>query len=323
MKKFLKIMKWVGIVLLGLILIFVALVFILFNKTYDAPLPDIHASTDSSVIARGRYLAYGPAHCAGCHTPYQEVNKLADGGQPLLKGGYEFRLPIGTFYSPNITPDEETGIGKISDPLLARSLRHGVRHDGRAMIPFMPFQNLSDMDLTALISFLRSQPPVQNKVPDHGYNFLGKAVYAFLLKPEGPVGTPPVSVAQDSTVAYGKYLVYSVANCRGCHTDRSLTTGAYIGPDLAGGFKMDSQLEPGKALISPNLTPDPETGRIYHWTQQDFINRFRKGRQIDISEMPWESFQQLSENDLIAIYKFLQTVKPVNKSNPVGVIDSQ
>ncbi|MEY3397522.1 MAG: hypothetical protein RL220_116, partial [Bacteroidota bacterium] len=111
--------------------------------------------------------------------------------------------------------------------------------------------------------------------------------------------------------AYGSYLANYVANCRGCHTNRDLKTGAYIGEYYAGGFEMPSVMQPGKAVVTPNITPDPETGKIYGWSQEKFIQRMRHGRIVPISEMPWEQFNQMSDNDLKAIYAYLQTLKPV------------
>ena len=112
------------------------------------------------------------------------------------------------------------GIGKFSDKEIARTLRHGVGTDGRAVLDFMPFYDISDEDLTAIISYLRSTKPVKNEVPKHEFNFIGKAVKAFLIKPMGD-GDAPARVTPDTTAAYGKYLSASVANCRGCHTTES------------------------------------------------------------------------------------------------------
>ena len=95
-----------------------------------------------------------------------------------LSKGYEY-------ITPNLTPDKETGIGNISDAELARSLRYMVSHKNKFMAPFMAFQGLSNEDLTAIISFLRSQEPVKHKVEPSEYRFLGKALLAFgALKPE-------------------------------------------------------------------------------------------------------------------------------------------
>ena len=132
-------MKWTGITILSIIGIFVILIFSLQNKKYDAPYPNLQASSDSAIIARGKYLAYGPAHCSGCHTPAADQEKVMNGEELPFKGGYKFALPIGDIYSKNITPDDETGIGKVPDSVLARSLRYGVARDGSALFDLCHF----------------------------------------------------------------------------------------------------------------------------------------------------------------------------------------
>ena len=318
MKRFKKILKWTGITIVALIIIFVILVFALQNKNFNAPYPALKASTDSATIERGRYLVYGPAHCSGCHSPKENLEKIANGEQLPLQGGYVFELPIGKIISPNITPDEETGIGKWGDSVIARSLRYGVGHDGRAIFDFMPFHNLSDEDLTAVISFLRSQQPIKNEVNVRQLNFLGKAVNAFMMKPVGPEGEVAKSVTPDTTAAYGEYIANYITNCRGCHTKRDLMTGAYIGEYYAGGFKLDAT--DGSYCVTPNLTPDKETGKMTGWSQQQFIDRFRLKRIIATSDMPWEQFKSMSDDDLKAIYNYLQTLQPIrNDTGPAYV----
>ena len=313
--------------LLALVLIiaigFIIAVYSRYERTFEAPYPNIKASTDSAVIARGRYLAMGPAHCANCHSPMSDILKVDAGEETSLSGGFNFELPIGHVYAPNITSDEETGIGKLRDDEIARSLRYGVRHDGKAILDFMPFYDLSDNDLTAVISFLRTQEPVKNERPQHEWNFLGKAVLAFLVEPSGD-GEVPDAPAIDSTAAYGKYLAASVANCRGCHTKRDMMTGAYIGPEYAGGaqfevFENTGKIVPGKHLVTPNLTLDQETGRIVGWSKKDFIERFRKGRLIPGSPMPWGPFSRMSDLELTALYKFITSVEPVKNAVPLGI----
>src|SRR5262245_43718430 len=101
---------------------------------FDAPYPEVAASTDSAVIARGHYLVRNVVNCATCHgDPAQSDAEMAGIDVPL-SGGFAWRIPPGTFYSRNITPDE-TGIGTFSDRAIARALRHGVGHDGRALLP--------------------------------------------------------------------------------------------------------------------------------------------------------------------------------------------
>jgi mono/diheme cytochrome c family protein len=312
-----RILKWTGVILLSLALIFVVLVFVLQNKKFDAPFPAIHASKDSALIERGKYLAFGPAHCSACHVPMEDQARINKGEILPFRGGLEFVLPIGNLYSANITPDNETGIGLVPDSVLARSLRYGISRDGRAILDMMPFHNLSDEDLTAVLSYIRSQPPVKNKVPEINFNFMGKAVSAFLLKPVGPEGEVSKIVKADTTVEYGKYLTHFIANCRGCHTNRSLMTGAYTGPDFAGGLKLESSIEKGSYCVTPNLTPDKETGKITGWRVEQFINRFRQKKVINASDMPWDQFRNMSDNDIKAIFYYLQSLKPIkNNTGP-------
>jgi mono/diheme cytochrome c family protein len=311
MKRVKSTIKWTGIVLGALVVLFVVSVYALQNKEYEAPYPDIAASTDSAVIARGKHLVYGPAHCNFCHGSWEELPKIMSGETVELKGGNAFTLPFGVVRTPNITSDNETGLGAVKDNEIARSLRFGVGRDGHALFDFMPFHNLSDEDLTAVISYLRTLPPVKNSIVRRDINFAGKAVSAFIIKPVGPDGVPPKSVTPDSTAAYGKYLAHSVANCVGCHTNRDMKTGAFIGRPFAGGFEMGSELIPGLMFTTPNITPDQATGRTALWSEDDFILRFRAGALEDGTVMPWGAFKNMNDLELKAIYRYLRTVQPV------------
>src|SRR5512142_1661379 len=112
---FRKILLNVAAALVLLVGVMVVVVLLRWDRTFDTSLPDIRASTDSAVIARGRYLVYGPAHCAYCHDTAETVAALDRGEQPPLAGGFVFHLPVGTFRAPNLTPDSATGIGRLSD----------------------------------------------------------------------------------------------------------------------------------------------------------------------------------------------------------------
>jgi len=310
-----KIILRIFAVIILLIAGFVVYVQLAWNKKFEAPYPEIKASTDSAVIARGKYLVYGPAHCATCHVPMDKLAAVEKGEIVPLIGGWELDIPPGTFRALNLTPDMETGIGKLTDGEIARTLRHGVGSDGRAILAFMPFEMMSDEDMTAVISFLRSQQPVHNPIKRTEYKFLGKALFTLgIIKPEGAKETPPKTVVRDSTVEYGHYLVYNVANCRGCHSNRSMMTGAYTGPDLAGGHLfMPDKMSEGYAFVPPNLTPDTETGLITSWDENKFIERFRAGRVFKTSPMPWGSFSRLDELDLKALYRYLHSIEPVKR----------
>jgi mono/diheme cytochrome c family protein len=289
------------------------------DRTFDAPEPQLLASLDAEVMERGRYLAYGPAHCAYCHTKAEAWPLIDAGEEPPLSGGYSFSLPFGTFYSANLTPDEATGIGRYTDGQLARVLRHGVRLDGRAALPFMEFQNLSDEDIVALISFLRSRQPVRNEVPAHELNAVGKSIFALLIRPAGPAATPPATApAEEATVERGAYLANNVANCAGCHTQRSQMDGSYTAARFSGGMQMVSDEDPTLMFVTPNLTPDSATGHIYGWSEEQFLARFRAGRIIAGSHMPWAPFAKMSDTDLRAIYRYLQSLAPVtNETGPL------
>ena len=306
MRKFKKILKWTGLLILFLLTGVSITVMSRQNMTYDRPFPDITASTDSMIIARGKSIVFGGGHCADCHS-LSNSDSLFEAGQEVpLSGGKVFELPFGKIYTANISPDKETGIGKYTDKELARELRYGVKPDGTILYPFMPFNNLTDEDLQAVVSFLRSQKPINHKVPDHDLNLMGNVFKAFLIKPVGPNGTPAKKIERDSSAAYGQYLATVVANCYGCHTDRS-PTGGFIGEPFAGGMVME---EPGGTFITPNLTTD-SSSRIFGWTEQNFINRFRLGRVLKGSPMPWPSYKRMSDMELKAIYNFLKSLPAV------------
>ena len=311
-----KTAKWGGVTLAGLTALLAVAVVRGERRTYQAEYPAIAASRDPAVIARGRYLAYGPAHCSECHGAVAQVPGA--GGPVPLSGGHEMKLPIGIFRPANITSDVETGIGGLSDGQIARSLRHGVRRDGKAMLPFMPFGNLSDEDLTAVISFLRAQAPVQHVVETRSPNLLGRVVAALLIKPVGPSGPVPHSLPAEATPRYGQYLAHSVANCVGCHTKRDMRTGDYVGPILAGGLEFPSEKNPKVTFVTPNLT-FAKTGRITNWTEEIFIARVRTGKGADGSPMPWAAFSRMTDADLSAVYQYLKSLPPVENDTGASV----
>jgi mono/diheme cytochrome c family protein len=176
----------------------------------------------------------------------------------------------------------------------------------------MNYHALSDADVVALISFLRSQPPIHKAVPPHDVNFLGKLVLALVIKPIGPDAPPPSEGPPVApTVERGAYLVSAVAECADCHTRRSNLDGSFTGPRLAGGSDMEGEGDAAVVLVPPNLTPAPGTGRIAKWTEDDFVTRFHRGRLIPQSPMPWNAFARMTDDDLRAIYRYLRTVPAI------------
>ena len=268
---------------------------------------EIQASSDPAVVERGRYLVQGPAHCADCHGA-----RLPSGEPPAgtatLSGGYEFKLPVGVFRAPNITADVKTGIGRYSDRDLARILRYGVRPDGSAVLPFMPFAELADDDLTAVISYLRTTQPVPHQVPAHELNLLGSFVRAWVLAPVGPKTTPAKHAPRGAIPENGRYLAHHVANCVSCHTRMDLRTGELIGPLFGGGGEHLAVDGTKRTFLSPNLTPDPRWGWLEGWDEGMFAARLTSGAGRAGSPMPWGAFKGLSNDDARAIYSYLRTL---------------
>lgn len=130
-------------------------------------LPAASHAADPAAVERGKYLV-NLAGCNDCHTPGYFLGKP---DMARFLGGSEvgFELPgLGVFYGPNLTPDKETGLGGWTDAQVAAAITTGVRPDNRMLAPIMPyhaFASLTKQDLDGIVAFLRSIPPVSNKVP--------------------------------------------------------------------------------------------------------------------------------------------------------------
>lgn len=304
-----RILKWVACALLAVVAcacLAVAAAFLLADRSFEAPASALRSTGDSDVVARGRYLVHGPAHCADCH-----AKQAGDpGGEPALSGGYVLKTFLGEIRSPNITSDSATGIGAVADPLLARFFRHGINRRGEIGLPVMMYADLSDSDLVAILSYLRTLPPVVHAVPPSRYNILGKITKAYFLAPFDPASDPPAAPTRAETAEYGGYLANSVSTCASCHTARNMKTGEYTGPRFAGGLVFRKADAPEIVAISPNLTPDPATGAIAGWSRSQFIARMRRGALREWSPMPWGPFSRMTDGDLGAIYLYLIALEP-------------
>lgn len=311
---------FLGLVVAALIILFGYVQFT-WNQRWDVPLPALQASTDPEVIARGEYLVRGPAHCSNCHVESLEAMARSDAGERLpLKGGVVFDMgPIGVMQPGNLTPDKETGIGQYSDGQLFRMLRNAVKPDGTATISvMMPFQDMADEDHIAIVSFLRSLPPVRNKVPGPVYGLMGKALRSFLtpFKPVLDPHPPEHAPKEAATKERGEYLARSVANCYACHTNIDPVTVAVIGPDFGGGAEIEPLPLPGVDRTlwfhPPNLTSH-DTGALKNFpTREAWIARFRAGRVYPGSPMHWGPFSRMSDADLSALWIFLNSLPPAD-----------
>jgi mono/diheme cytochrome c family protein len=126
-----------------------------------------NAVSGANEIARGKYLV-ALGGCNDCHTPGYFLGK-PDTARYLGGSEVGFAMPgLGVFYGPNLPPDKETGLGQWSTEEIATAITTGKRPDGRELAPSMPWQafaNLTRQDVLAIASFLKSLPPVKNKVP--------------------------------------------------------------------------------------------------------------------------------------------------------------
>lgn len=284
------------------------------------PLPALAASRDPALIERGRYLVHGPAHCAQCHSTDDREHPEKVRTSPL-SGGLAFAMgPLGTRYARNLTPDPATGIGRHSDAALARTLRTGVLPDGElSFFMLMAASNLSDEDIVAVLSYLRSLEPVQKAVPAGEWYTFGKALLTYAFPPLRPrKGPPPAHVASTATpsIEAGKYLAEHVMLCVQCHSELDMGQMAVTGPKAAGSLPdrshgSDSDME----FVAPNLTSHP-TGVTGKLTEDAFVARLRGGRLYASSIMPWESFSDTSEADLRSVYRYLRSLPKVD--NDVG-----
>ncbi len=280
----------------------------------DAPFPQLQASTDPAIIAQGEYIVHGPGHCTQCHTTTDRAHP-EDVTDTPLHGGMSFEIgPLGTMYASNLTSDAETGIGNVSDEHLARALRTGVQHnDDLAFFMRYSAARLSDEDIVAVISYLRTLDPVKNEVRHGRWHLLGKLVltYALTLEPRGLEGPEHVPPADEPSVDRGRYLVEDAMFCVDCHTELDKGTMQLTGKKLGGGLPEPSEGEEHMEFVAPNLTDHP-TGSVGKLSEDAFVARFKAGRTLLSSKMPWENFQLTTESDVRSVYRYLKTVPPVD-----------
>ena len=284
----------------------------LWRQTFAAALalmlltPAIPAAGDEDGVTRGEYLVRAGG-CFSCHT--------ATGGQSLA-GGRALATPFGTFYSPNITPDPATGIGRWTDAQFLRALREGIRPDGANYFPVFPytsFTGITDSDALTIKAYLFSLPPVrqQNRPHDVAFPFSWRFLqtgWKLLFFTPGPFR--PIS---DGSAAYnrGAYLVTALAHCGECHTPRNLLGATRSGQRLAG-----TPDGPDGQLV-PNITPDPNTG-IGKWEKDDVVGLLRTGMTPEQSrvkgamrEVVEDGLKYLSDSDLEAISDYLFAQPPM------------
>jgi len=266
----------------------------------------IPAVAEEDAVTRGEYLVHAGGYFS-CHT--------VAGGEKLA-GGRALATPFGTFYSPNITPDRETGIGRWTNAQFLRALREGVRPDGANYFPVFPypsFTGITDGDALAIKAYLFSLPPVhrENRPHDVPFPFAWRFLqtgWKLLFFTPGPFQPAP-----DRSVAYnrGAYLVTALAHCGECHTPRN-----FLGATQSGLWLAGTPDGPAGQLV-PNITPDPDTG-IGKWEKDDIVELLRTGTTPEQSKVKGamretieDGLKYLSHSDLEAIADYLFTQPPI------------
>jgi len=132
------------------------------------------AEAKADPVARGKYLV-DTVGCALCHTPADQSRRALPG--LYLAGGVRVRIdPFGDYPTGNLTSDKDTGLGTWTDEEIKRVVTRGTLRDGTRLLPFPmdwpSFSTLKDDDLNAIVAYLRTVPPVKNRVPRPSRTFL-------------------------------------------------------------------------------------------------------------------------------------------------------
>lgn len=269
------------------------------------------ASAAGDVSRQGEYL-FRVAGCAHCHTDTE--NK----GAPLA-GGRALHTPFGTFYTSNITPDPDTGIGRWSEADFMRALREGVDDEGISLYPAFPYTSytrLSDSDLRALWKYLSSRPPVRqaNKPHELPWYLRSRATLRIWKMMFFEPGSFQPQSDKPPVWNRGAYLVKAVAHCGECHTPRNLLGGFKKSQYLAGN---EHGVDDAKA---PNITPDRKTG-IGKWTENDLVYYLETGATPDgdyagdtMAEVIDNSTSRLTPEDRRAIAVYIKSLPAVEQA---------
>jgi mono/diheme cytochrome c family protein len=259
---------------------------------------------ETDPIARGRYLAEA-ADCKSCHT--------TEGGVAFA-GGRVFKLPFGTLYTPNITPDQKTGIGAWSDADFLKAVHQGVDREGERLYPAFPYAAytyMTDADVLAIKAYLFSLPPVAYEPPANTLKFPYNqrwlmAIWSGLFNP----GKRFEPVADQSPEwNRGAYLVEAMAHCGDCHTPRNLLQALDNKRKFAGGE--------AEGWLAYNITSDAASG-VGGWSEDELAQYLAtghaKGRGTasgPMAEAVDLSFAKMTPSDIRAMVAYLRSVPAI------------
>ena len=253
-------------------------------------------------LSRGEYLARA-GDCVACHT--------ARGGQQFA-GGLPMPTPFGTIYTPNITPDTETGIGKWTSADFYRAMHSGKSKDESLLYPAFPFTSYTRVtraDTDAIFSYLKSLTPVRQGNRPHELRFPYSqrellAGWRTLYFDEGEYKPDPKQTPEWNR---GAYLIQGLGHCDACHTTRNVLGATTKDKAFAGG------LIPIQDWYAPSLTSNREAG-LGQWDVKDVVALLRTGvsrRGVVFGPMAavvHDSLQYLTEADVTAMAVYLKSL---------------
>jgi mono/diheme cytochrome c family protein len=296
----------VRLLIAAVVLVLAALV--VFAFLHPRALPQKQQGTDAAVNATTTYLNQGEylaraGDCVACHTDPE--------GKPFA-GGRPMPTPFGNLYVPNITPDDETGIGKWSADDFYRMMHTGISRDGRYMYPAMPFASYSKVtraDSDAIYAYLMSVPPVHQQNRPHELRFpfnrrdllLG---WRTLYFKEGEYQPDPKQSAQWNR---GGYLVEGLGHCSMCHTAINALGGSSESKAFEGG------MIPNQNWYAPSLTSNREAG-LGEWSIQEIADLLQVGTSHrgavygPMAEVVYHSLQFLTDEDAQAMAVYLKSL---------------
>ncbi len=259
---------------------------------------------DADLVKRGAYLAR-VGDCYACHT--------ADKNRPFA-GGVRIATPVGTLYTPNITPDPVTGIGQWTDADFLRALHEGIGKGGERLYPAFPypeFTRITSRDVQAIFAYLKTVAPVRYAPPHNelGFPFNQRwllMVWNLFNFTEGSfVPDPKVS----AEVNRGAYLVLGLGHCERCHTPRNFMQGLKDTQRFSGATRLGWQ--------AYNITSDRNAG-LGAWSDDALRSYLSTGiapghasAAGPMAELVQNSTQYLADEDLRSIIAYLRTVPPV------------
>ena len=259
---------------------------------------ECRAEPSAEIIAHGKALT-DAGDCASCHT--------ADPAKPFA-GGKRIDTPFGGIYSPNLTPDRDTGIGAWSDEEFYRALRYGVARDGSRYYPAFPYPNFTKLirdDILAIRAYLATLTPVRNTPKPAelrwplNYRSVMRAWNLLFFKP----GILMPDQSKSAAWNRGRYLVEGAAHCGACHTPKNMLGADKRGQQYAGG-----QVQ---GMFAPRLDGAERSG-LKSWSVEDIAEYLQSGRNGRshagelMSEVVVNSTSKMSDADIRAIAVYLK-----------------